>query len=121
MSGAEDTQQKYNLGQAPKKRSPWAFDLNPSQLVMALALIAVGAAGMLALRGAKLVIGGKNFTSIALLLSGLIFYCGLLAIVAMFRNETYLSIAILLPSVVAVAIFVYGFIGWSIRVSLSKW
>ena len=27
----------------------------------------------------------------------------------------------LLPSIIAVAIFVYGFIGWSIRVSLSQW
>jgi len=39
----------------------------------------------------------------------------------MFINETYLSIALLLPSIVAVAIFVYGFIGWSVRVSLSQW
>lgn len=120
MSGAEDTQQKYRLGQAPK-RSAWAFELHPSQLVLAIAMIAVGTVGLFALRNAKLVLGGKNFTSIALLLSGLVLYCGLLVIVAMFRNETYLSIAILLPSVVAVAIFVYGFIGWSVRVSLSKW
>jgi glucose/mannose transport system permease protein len=39
----------------------------------------------------------------------------------MFNDETYLAIALLLPSVVAVAIFVYGFIFWSVRVSLSKW
>jgi glucose/mannose transport system permease protein len=51
----------------------------------------------------------------------LVFYFGVLVIVAMFKNETYLSIALLLPSMIAVAIFVYGFIGWSIRVSLSKW
>ncbi len=83
--------------------------------------MAIGLTGILALRGAKVLIGGKNFTSIGLLLSGLVCYAGVLAIIAMFRNETYLSIAILLPSVVAVAIFVYGFIGWSVRVSLSKW
>jgi glucose/mannose transport system permease protein len=39
----------------------------------------------------------------------------------MFRNETWLSFAMLLPSIVAVGIFVYGFIAWSVRVSLSKW
>jgi glucose/mannose transport system permease protein len=32
-----------------------------------------------------------------------------------------LSIILLLPSIIAVAIFVYGFIAWSVRVSLSKW
>jgi glucose/mannose transport system permease protein len=39
----------------------------------------------------------------------------------MFENETLLSIALLFPSIVAVGIFVYGFIAWSIRVSLSQW
>ena len=66
-------------------------------------------------------IGESNFTSIGLLLSGLVFYSGILVIMAMFENETVLSIAMLLPSVIAVAIFVYGFIGWSVRVSLSQW
>ncbi|NJD59125.1 MAG: sugar ABC transporter permease [Anaerolineales bacterium] len=39
----------------------------------------------------------------------------------MFEDETVLAIGLLLPSILAVAVFVYGFIGWSIRVSLSKW
>jgi glucose/mannose transport system permease protein len=39
----------------------------------------------------------------------------------MFESETVLSISLLAPSILAVAIFVYGFIAWSIRVSLSKW
>jgi glucose/mannose transport system permease protein len=39
----------------------------------------------------------------------------------MFENETVLAIGILMPSIIAVAIFVYGFIAWSLRVSLSKW
>jgi glucose/mannose transport system permease protein len=69
----------------------------------------------------ELVIAGKNLTSIGILVSGLIFYSGILVIVAMFENETVLSIALLTPSIIAVAIFVYGFIGWSLRVSLSKW
>jgi glucose/mannose transport system permease protein len=33
----------------------------------------------------------------------------------------FLSIAFILPSVLAIAIFIYGFIGWSARVSLSAW
>jgi glucose/mannose transport system permease protein len=32
-----------------------------------------------------------------------------------------LSVCLLLPSILAVAIFVYGFIGWSARVSFSNW
>jgi len=91
------------------------------QFILAVALMVVGAASINALNATELIIGGKNFTSIGLLLCGLIFYSGVLVIVAMFNNETYLSIALLLPSMIAVAIFVYGFIGWSVRVSLSKW
>jgi glucose/mannose transport system permease protein len=37
------------------------------------------------------------------------------------KRETVLSIALITPSVIAIAIFVYGFIGWTARVSLSKW
>ncbi len=32
-----------------------------------------------------------------------------------------LGIALVIPSILATAVFVYGFIGWTIRVSLSKW
>ena len=40
----------------------------------------------------------------------------------MFKNkDRYLSIILISPSILAVLIFVYGFIGWSVRVSLSKW
>jgi len=66
-------------------------------------------------------IAGSDFSSISILVSGLIFYAGILVIVAMFQNETLLAISLLMPSIIAVAIFVYGFIGWSIRVSLSRW
>ncbi len=127
MSGVEKAEPKYGLteGQGGKR---WAFDFRPSQFILAIALMVIGAVGIAVLENYQLLtgaksftIGGKNFTSIGLLISGLVFYAGVLAIIAMFRNETYLSIAILLPSVIAVAIFVYGFIGWSIRVSLSKW
>lgn len=37
------------------------------------------------------------------------------------RKETLLAIALIAPSVLAVAVFVYGFIGWTIRASLSAW
>jgi glucose/mannose transport system permease protein len=37
------------------------------------------------------------------------------------NRDQLLAILVVLPSIIATAIFVYGFIGWSIRVSLSKW
>ncbi len=40
----------------------------------------------------------------------------------MFKGkDRYLSILLISPSVLAILIFVYGFIAWSVRVSLSKW
>lgn len=97
------------------------FEFRAPRMALALALMAVGAVAISIVRNTPLIIRGSDFTSIALLLGGLVFYAGILVIVAMFKNETYLSIAVLLPSMIAVAIFVYGFIGWSIRVSFSKW
>jgi glucose/mannose transport system permease protein len=39
-----------------------------------------------------------------------------------FKNkDTVLSVALVAPSILAVAIFIYGFIAWSVRVSLSEW
>jgi glucose/mannose transport system permease protein len=97
------------------------FELRIPQFILAIVMMVLGGAALITLSHVKLVIGTSNFTSIGILIGGLVLYCGVLIIVAMFNNETILSIAILLPSIVAVAIFVYGFIGWSIRVSLSKW
>jgi glucose/mannose transport system permease protein len=97
------------------------FVLRTRDLILAIGLMLLGAASILILSTTQLEIAGKNFTSIGLLLAGLIFYCGVLVIVSMFEDEAYLSIAMLLPSITAVAIFVYGFIAWSIRVSLSQW
>ena len=38
------------------------------------------------------------------------------------RNwDPWIAIAVVLPSILATAVFVYGFIGWSLRVSLSNW
>lgn len=37
------------------------------------------------------------------------------------NKDRYLSFLLVLPSILAVAVFIYGFIGWSIRVSLSQW
>lgn len=40
----------------------------------------------------------------------------------MFKDkERYLNILLISPSILAVLIFIYGFIAWSVRVSLSKW
>ena len=97
------------------------FKLNPSRLILAILLMLFGGIAIYFLSRTQLVIAKSNFTSIGILLSALIFYTGVLNIVAMFENETVLSIALLTPSIVAVAIFVYGFIAWSIRVSLSQW
>ena len=36
-------------------------------------------------------------------------------------KDRYLSILLISPSIIAVLIFIYGFIAWSVRVSLSKW
>jgi glucose/mannose transport system permease protein len=97
------------------------FEVRAPRIILAMALIACGAAAVILLQKSPLSIGGSNFTSVGLLIGGLVFYAGILVVVAMFKNETYLSIELLLPSMIAVAIFVYGFIGWSIRVSLSQW
>jgi glucose/mannose transport system permease protein len=98
-----------------------SFKLRSSKLVLALVLIIIGAASLYSFSNNDIKLGETDFTSIGLLVGGLIFYSGLLVIVQMFENETVLSIALLLPSIVAIAIFVYGFIGWSLRVSLSAW
>ncbi len=97
------------------------FKLNLPRLILALVLMALGVFAMDVLTKTELVIAEKNFTSIGILIGGLVFYAGVLVIVAMFENETVLAIGLLLPSIVAVAIFVYAFIGWSIRVSFSQW
>ena len=39
-----------------------------------------------------------------------------------FKNkDTVLSVALVTSSILVVAVFIYGFIGWSVRVSLSQW
>src|SRR5512140_889741 len=96
------------------------FELRPRQMILAIALMVIGAAALIVLIQVPS-LKGKPLTSLALLLSGLVFYSGILFIIGMFENETILSISLLLPSMIAVAIFVYGFIAWSVRVSLSKW
>lgn len=97
------------------------FTLSLPRLILAIVLILVGAISIYFLSHTVINFTGTNWTSIGLLACGLIFYAGVIIIVVMFENESILSIALLLPSIVAVAIFVYGFIGWSIRVSFSKW
>jgi glucose/mannose transport system permease protein len=103
------------------RRRKLKFNLRPPQLILAIVLMILGAIFILTLRNNPLIIAAKNLTSLGILISGLLFYAGILIIVSMFESETVLSISLLMPSIIAVAIFVYGFIGWSIRVSLSKW
>ena len=37
------------------------------------------------------------------------------------RNERWIAFLMLLPSIILLAIFVYGFIAWTGLVSVSKW
>lgn len=39
----------------------------------------------------------------------------------MARRERWIAALIVLPSIILIAIFVYGFIGWTARVSFSQW
>ena len=98
-----------------------SFSLRMPRLILATLLMLAGILSLRFLSTTELEIAGNNLTSIALLVSGLVFYAGVLVIISIFENETLLSIALLFPSIVAVGIFVYGFIAWSVRVSLSKW
>ncbi len=97
------------------------FKFQPLRLGLAIFVMLAGIISIYFLSKTQIILTGTNFTSIGLLVSGLIFYAGVIIIIGMFENETLLSITLLLPSIVAIAIFVYGFIGWSLRVSLSKW
>jgi glucose/mannose transport system permease protein len=36
-------------------------------------------------------------------------------------RDRWIALAVVAPSILASAVFVYGFIGWSVRVSLSRW
>ena len=96
------------------------FKLNPPKLVLAIVLMLFGLIAIYFLNRTQLVIAGSNYTSIAILICALVFYIGILLIVQMFENDTLLASALLTPSVIAVGIFVYGFIGWSIRVSMCS-
>jgi glucose/mannose transport system permease protein len=97
------------------------FTITLPKLVLAVALLLLGTAALFFFANTQVRISGTNLTSIGLLLGGLILYSGIITIVTFFENEKILSIALLLPSIIAVAIFVYAFIGWSVRVSLSRW
>ena len=37
------------------------------------------------------------------------------------RRERWIAFLLILPSIILIAIFVYGFIGWTTTVALSKW
>jgi glucose/mannose transport system permease protein len=99
----------------------YRFKLNLPRLILAIALMVFGVLTIITLTHTELILARSNFTSIATILGGIVFYAGVVIIIMMFESETILSITLLIPSITAVAIFVYGFIGWSVRVSLSKW
>jgi hypothetical protein len=99
----------------PKGKSPIqrGITLDLPKIILAIILIFVGVASINYLSSNDLVIGGRDFTSIGLLLSGLVFYAGIIVIVTLFENETLLSFMLLLPSIVAVAVslMVYRLVG----------
>ena len=97
------------------------FQFRSQRLILAIALMVIGAAGVFLLSRPDALLITRDVTSLSLLVSGLVFYAGIVVIVGMFQDERVLSMALLFPSIVAVGIFVYGFIGWSVRVSMSKW
>jgi len=98
------------------------FHYRSKPLILAIVLIIVGGAGIFFFSGSGINnFQTSNFTAIGLLISVLVMYASVPVLVTMFENETVLSVALLFPSMVAIAIFVYGFIGWSIRVSFSSW
>jgi glucose/mannose transport system permease protein len=37
------------------------------------------------------------------------------------HRERWIAFLLILPSIILIAIFVYGFIGWTTTVALSKW
>src|SRR5512143_2452866 len=98
-----------------------SFKPQLSKIILAIILMLLGGGSVFTLTRAPLKIAGRDLTSIGILIGGLVFYAGVLTVITMFNNETLLSIALLLPSIVAIAIFVYVFIGWSVRVSFSQW
>ena len=97
------------------------FEFSARRAVIGLVMIAVGLAALTALAPTHILVGTSDLTSLGLLAGGLVTYIGLLVLVSMFQNETVMAFALILPSIIAVAIFVYGFVGWSVRVSLSDW
>jgi len=98
------------------------FKLRSQPLSLAIVLLVVGGTGIFFFSGAGVKnFQGSNLSSIGLIISALVMYSCVPVIVTMFESETVLSISLLFPSMVAVAVFVYGFIGWSIRVSFSAW
>ena len=97
------------------------FKLRTQPLIVAVVLLVVGGAGIFFFTRTGINIQGSNLTSLGLLLSGLVCYSSIPVIITMFESETALSLALIFPSLVAIAIFVYGFILWSVRVSFSAW
>ncbi|HEY3473578.1 MAG TPA: hypothetical protein VGK56_03155, partial [Anaerolineales bacterium] len=72
-----------------------SFSLHTPRLILAILLMLAGILSIRYLSTTELEIAGNNLTSIALLISGLVFYVGVMVIVAMFENETLLSFALL--------------------------
>jgi hypothetical protein len=97
------------------------FHFRLNRFIIGIVLIALGLTVLTYSLNNEIAIGDTEFTSIGILGGGLVFYAGVLTLISMFQSETVMSIALILPSIVAIAIFVYAFIGWSFRASISQW
>ena len=97
------------------------FDQLEGRLLLVIPAMLLGAAAMYLAGTGRAELGGQDLTSVGLIGGALLFYGGITVIVGSLGNERALSITLILPSIIAVLIFVYAFIGWSVRVSLSDW
>lgn len=95
------------------------YRIGKPQLILAIALVLVGVALLIVMPQLPALKAGSNQLSLGLLIGGITLYAGIILLGRGFRDEKYLSVVLLLPSIIAIGVFVYGFIAWSIRVSFT--
>ncbi len=94
---------------------------NSRQLLLVIPFILAGAAALYLAATGRAELAENDLTAAGLIGGALLVYGGIAVIVGLLGGERALSITIILPSIIAVFIFVYAFIAWSVRVSLSDW
>ncbi|HEY2980055.1 MAG TPA: sugar ABC transporter permease [Anaerolineales bacterium] len=97
------------------------FEQLTTRLPLVILAMLLGSAAMYLASTGQAVLAGHDLTSAGLIGGALLLYGGVIMLVSSLGSELALSVALILPSIVAVLIFVYAFIAWSVRVSLSNW